>query len=142
MAKKKRDMDTLDMARKQQQQEKSEKQQIEMEHKRQEYENAIRHSRTMSERERTEAEYVKTKHSELIIKLQAQIEENATRRMALEKEKYQEGTMIKQQLAEERAKLEAVREKMVGDMKLKGIDERYFGEMTSFDINKFLMKYQ
>ena len=30
---------------------------------------------------------------------------------------------------------------MVGDMKSKGIDERYFGEMTSLDINKFLMKY-
>jgi len=135
--KKKRDMDTLDMARKLQQQEKQERAQMEMKQKREEYENATRHSRAMAERERAETDYVKKKNSELINNLQEQIEENATRRIALEKEKYQEGSVIKQQLAEERVKLEAVREKMVRDMKIKGIDERYFGEMTSLDINKF-----
>ena len=38
--------------------------------------------------------------------------------------------------AEERAKLEAVRDQMVRDMKSKGIDERYFGEITSLDIGR------
>ena len=42
--------------------------------------------------------------------------------------------------AEERAKLEAVREKMVAEMRKIGIDERYFGEMISLDINKYLLK--
>ncbi|KAL7543051.1 hypothetical protein ACHAXR_012743 [Thalassiosira sp. AJA248-18] len=138
--KKKRDMDTLDMARKQQQQEKHERKQIDMEHKREEYENAIRHSHAMAERESSEAEYARRKNAELIKNLQEQIEENTTRRMALEKEKHEEGSTIKQQLAEEREKLEAVRAKMVNDMRNRGIDERYFGEMTSLDINKFFMK--
>ena len=38
--------------------------------------------------------------------------------------------------AEERAKLEAARDKMVRDMKSKGIDERYFGELTSLYIGR------
>ena len=38
--------------------------------------------------------------------------------------------------AEERAKLEAVRDKMVLDLKSKGIDERYLGEITSLDIGR------
>jgi len=138
--KKKHDMDTLDMARTRQQQEKYERQQLEMKLRREEYENAIKHSHAMADRERAEAECVKRKNDELIKNLQEQIEENSIRRVALEKEKYQEGSLIKQQLAEERAKLEAVRDKMVNDMKTKGIDERYFGEMTSLDINKYLMK--
>ena len=138
--KKKRDMDTLDMARRQQQQEKLEQQQLESEMKREEYENAIRHSHAMAERERAEAEYVSQKNEELIKNLQEQIKDNSIRRKALEKDKYQEGSMIKQQLAEERAKLEAIRDKMVNDMRKKGIDERYFGEMTSLDINKYLAR--
>ncbi|KAL7554611.1 hypothetical protein ACHAWF_018113 [Thalassiosira exigua] len=138
--KKKRDMDTLDMARKQQQDEKRERQKIEMELRREEYGNAIKHSHSMAERERVEAKHERRKNCELIKNLQEQIEENTRRRIVLEKEKYQEGSVIKQQLAEERAKLEAVREKMVQDMRARGIDERYFGEMTSLDINKFFMK--
>lgn len=40
----------------------------------------------------------------------------------------------------EKEKLEAARAKMIEDMKMNGIDERYFGEIMSLDINKFLMK--
>lgn len=96
--KKKRDIDTLDLARKQQQQVKYEKQKMELEQKQEEYENTIRHSHTMAEREKSEAEYVKRKNSELIKNLQTQMGENTVKRMALEKEKYQEGSVIKQQL--------------------------------------------
>jgi hypothetical protein len=40
----------------------------------------------------------------------------------------------------EKEKLEAARAKMMDDMKMNGIDEKYFGEMMSLDINKYLMK--
>ncbi|KAL9188051.1 hypothetical protein ACHAXT_006429 [Thalassiosira profunda] len=138
--KKKRDMDTLDMARKQQQREKHEREQLELEQKREEYENALRHSHALAERERAEAEYVQRKNSELIVNLQTQIEENRVRRSASRKETYKEGAMLKQQLAEERAKLEAVRDKMVASMRAKGIDERYFGEMISLDIGNLMTR--
>ncbi len=37
-------------------------------------------------------------------------------------------------------KLETFREKMVADMKSKGINDKYFGEMMTIDIKKLLMK--
>ncbi len=40
----------------------------------------------------------------------------------------------------EKEKLEAIREKMVQDLRLQGVDERYFVEMTSLDIQKILLK--
>ena len=43
--------------------------------------------------------------------------------------------------AEERAKLEGIRDKMVADMKAKGINERYYGEMLNVDINRMLMGF-
>lgn len=43
--------------------------------------------------------------------------------------------------AEERAKLEGIRDKMVADMKAKGINERYYGEMLNVDINKILLGF-
>jgi hypothetical protein len=96
--KKKRDMDTLDMARTQQHQERLMQQQLEMKQKREEYESAIGHSRAMAERERAESANAKNKNYELIKNLQEQIEQNESRRVVLEKEKFQEGTTIKQQL--------------------------------------------
>ena len=96
--KKKRDMETLDMARMQQQQEKLRQQQMEREKKREEYENIIAHSRAMAERERAEAAYAKKKNNELIKNIQEQIEQNESKRMAQEKENFQEGHMVKQQL--------------------------------------------
>lgn len=167
--KKKSEVKALDMARIQQQQERYHQQKLVMEQKREEYENAIKHSRAMAERERAEAEYVRRKNIELINNLKEQIEENSKRRIALEKEKYLEGSTIKQQLvrvdtsalhsslfhfarsyngslclariqADERAKLEAIREKMVNEMKAKGIDDKYFGEIASLDIDRLFMK--
>jgi hypothetical protein len=99
--KKKRDMDTLDMARMQQQQDRLRQKQMEIEQKREEYSNAIGQSRAMAERERAEAAFSKKKNYELIKNLQEQIEQNESKRMALEKEKFHEGSMIKQQLVRE-----------------------------------------
>lgn len=132
--KKKRDMDILDMARLQQHEEKLRLKQTEMEQKQEEYESTLAHSRTMAEREREEAEYQKKNNYELIQNLQQRLQENESKRNALQKEKLKEGLMIKQQQVEEREKLEAVRDKFVKDMKSKGIDERYFSEMTNLDI--------
>jgi hypothetical protein len=42
--------------------------------------------------------------------------------------------------AEERERLEAIREKMVNEMKAKGIDDKYFGEIASLDIDRLFMK--
>lgn len=92
------EVNQLDMARIQQQQEKYQQQKLEMEQKREEYENAIKHSRAMAERERAEAEYVRRTNIELINNLKDQIEENAKRRTALERDKIREGSIIKQQL--------------------------------------------
>lgn len=38
----------------------------------------------------------------------------------------------------EREKLETIRTMMVEDMKAKGVDEKYFGEMLTLDIKKVL----
>ena len=138
--KRKHDMDTLDQARRQQQKEREEKAQLERAEKQMEYQNALRHAHAMAERERAESERERKKNADLISNLQEQIEENQELKMARQKEKYREGASIKQKLEEDRVKLEAVRAKMVDDMKAKGIDERYWGEMMSLDINKFLMK--
>ena len=136
--KKKRDMEILDMAQKQQEREKYEQQQLEMQQKREEYENALRHSHAMAERERAEAEYVRRRNEELIQNLQEQIENNETKRMNLVKQKYADGAEIKQQLYEERIKLEAARDAMVADMKKKKIPEQYFSEVKHLNIDKFL----
>jgi hypothetical protein len=138
--KKKREMDALDMARRQQQQEQYDKAQLELAQKQDEYENAIRHAHAMAAREKAEAEREKVRNATLIANLQEQIEENRTLKIMQDKEKFLEGAAIKERLLEEKVKLEAVREKMVEDMRGNGIDERYFGEMISLDINKFLMK--
>lgn len=138
--KRKHDKDTLDQARRQQQKEREEKAQLEQVEKKQEYENALRHAHAMAERERVESERERQRNAELISNLQEQIEENRDLKTHQQKEKYREGASIKQKLEEDRVKLEAVREKMVEDMRAKGIDERYYGEMLSLDIGKFLIK--
>jgi predicted metal-dependent phosphotriesterase family hydrolase len=38
----------------------------------------------------------------------------------------------------EREKLETIRTMMVDDMRTKGVDEKYFGEMLTLDIKKIL----
>merc|ERR1711918_304460 len=43
--------------------------------------------------------------------------------------KYDEGRKVKDEFAAERAKLEAIRDKMVHDMEKKGVNPRYLSEM-------------
>lgn len=138
--KRKHDMDTLDQARRQQQKEREEKALLDQAAKQAEYQNAIRHAQAMAEREQAESQRERKKNAELISNLQEQIEENRELKSLQQKEKFREGVSIKHKLEEDRVKLEAVRAKMVEDMKAKGVDERYYGEMMSLDINKYLMK--
>jgi hypothetical protein len=138
--KRKHDMDTLDQARRQQQKEREEKALLDQAAKQEEYQNALRHAQAMGEREQAESKRERKKNAELISNLQEQIEENRELKSLQQKEKFREGLSIKHKLEEDRVKLEAVRAKMVEDMKAKGVDERYYGEMMSLDINKYLMK--
>ena len=96
--KKKRDMELLDEARRQQQEERLERQRLEAELKQEEYNNAMRHAYSMAERERAEEAYAKKKNAELIRNLQQQIEENKATKAAMDRQKFQEGGRIKQEL--------------------------------------------
>ena len=96
--KKKRDMELLDEARRQQQEVRLEKQRLEAELKQEEYNNAMRHAHSMAERERAEEAYAKKKNAELIQNLQQQIEENKATKAARDRQKFQEGGRIKQEL--------------------------------------------
>ena len=51
-----------------------------------------------------------------------------------------QGRMIKKEMVQERIKLLAIRDKMVSDMKKKGIDDRYLSEMMGIDIAKLQMR--
>ena len=90
----------------------------------------------MAEREREEAEETRKKNEFMTFNLQQQIEQKRAHQNALHKDKYVEGALIKQQFAEEREHLEAVRNKFINDMKEKNIDERYYSEMKALDIGK------
>jgi len=96
--KKKRDMELLDEARRQQQEEKLENQRLIAQQKQEEYINAMRHASSMAERERAEEVYAKKKNAELIRNLQQQIEENKAAKAARDRQKFQEGGRIKQEL--------------------------------------------
>ncbi len=96
--KKKHAMELLDEARRQQQEERLEKQKLEAQLKQEEYNNAMMHAHSMAERERAEAEYAKKKNAELIQNLQQQIEENKATKAAADRQKFQEGGRIKQEL--------------------------------------------
>lgn len=91
----------------------------------QEYEDAIRFSVKVQQRELAEAA---TKHeaSEIHrVKLQDQIDRRAESRKANMSKKYEEGAKLKQEFAAERAKLTVIRDKMVDDLMKKGINPKY-----------------
>mmetsp|Transcript_28961 Transcript_28961/g.35226 ORF Transcript_28961/g.35226 Transcript_28961/m.35226 type:complete len:507 (-) Transcript_28961:164-1684(-) len=138
--KKKRDIEILHAARQRQDEERRQAMQREEQFKRQEYESAIRMAHDMAERERREAEETNRKNEEFRQALQKQIEENEDRRRRDIKHKRKEGVAIAQNMKSEKEKLEQIRDRMVQEMKDKGINEKYFCEMKSIDIEKFLMK--
>lgn len=136
--KRKRNMDVLHRSRKQQEQEKAKEHQREKREKQAEYNDAIGHAFEMAKRERHESEVAKKKNAELIKMLQQQIEEKESKTKLQEQEKYKEGKAIKEKMAAERDKLESIRTMMVEDMRAKGVNEKYFGEVLTLDIEKIL----
>ena len=72
--------------------------------------------------------------------LQAQINSAEDYRKRHMNDKFEEGRRLKQEFASERAKLETIRDKMVNDMQLKGVNPKYLTEMKSADIQKMQMR--
>ncbi len=105
-----------------------------------EYDSAVKFSYDMAERERREAEFREKKNEEFRQILRDQIQKIEDGRMMHRNDKEEEGRMIKKEMAAERIKLLAIRDKMVDDMRKKGIDERYLSEMMSIDIAKLQMR--
>ena len=138
--KRKQNQVMLNEARKQQQAEKAALIARQAADKQDEYESAVKFSYDMAERERREAEAKEIKNEEFRQMLRDQIQKIEDKRMMHRNDKEEEGRMIKKEMAAERIKLFAIRDKMVADMKKKGIDDRYLSEMMSIDIAKLQMR--
>ena len=94
----------------------------------------------MAERERTEAIAKEKKNEEFREMLQSQIQQIEDRRSLHRNDKEEEGRLIKKEMATDRIKLLAIRDKMVSDMKKKGIADKYLSEMMNIDIAKLQMR--
>lgn len=106
----------------------------------QEYEEAVRHAMVEMERESKESSS-KTEAAKIHREaLQAQINAAEDYRKRHMNDKFEEGRRLKQEFASERAKLETIRDKMVSDMQLKGVNPKYLTEMKSADIQKMQMR--
>ena len=138
--KKKNDMKVLDKARKAQENEKAAMVSRNAAAKQSEYESAVKFAYDMAERERREADAKEKKNSEFREILQDQIGKIEAERSAHRNDKEEEGRAIKKEMAAERIKLFAIRDKMVDDMKTKGIAEKYLTEMMNIDIAKLQMR--
>jgi len=106
----------------------------------QEYEDAVTYALQTMEREKTE-EHSKKKtsmtHKDALL---TQISVNEGHRSRSQATKFDEGRKLKEEFSSERAKLEAIRDKMVHDMEKKGINPRYLTEMKMADIQKMQMR--
>jgi len=106
----------------------------------QEYEEAVRHAMVEMERESKEAA-ARAENSALHREvLQKQINFREDYRRRHRNDKFEEGRKLKQEFAAERAKLETIRDKMVADMELKGVNPKYLTEMKGADIQKMQMR--
>ncbi|CAM9135252.1 unnamed protein product [Ectocarpus sp. 12 AP-2014] len=105
-----------------------------------EYEAAVRYNATLSERERRESEAKHTACMEHRSAILLQVQEAEAKRKADRAAKFEEGRRLKQEYTTERAKLEAMRDKMVEDMEKRGINPKYLTEMKAVDIHKMHMR--
>ena len=108
--------------------------------KQEEYESAVKFAYDMAERERREHVAKEKKNEEFREILQNQISKLEEGRLLHKNDKSEEGRLIKKEMAAERIKLFAIRDKMVSDMKDKGIADKYLTEMMSIDIAKLQMR--
>ncbi|CAM9608694.1 unnamed protein product [Ectocarpus fasciculatus] len=105
-----------------------------------EYEAAVRYNATLSERERRESEAKHAACMEHRSAILLQVQEAEAKRKADRAAKFEEGRRLKQEYTMERAKLEAMRDKMVQDMEKRGINPKYLTEMKAVDIHKMHMR--
>jgi len=138
--KRKNDMKTLNEARKLQELQKNKSLALAAKDQQEEYENAVKFAYDMAERERTEAIAKEKKNEEFREMLQSQIQQIEDRRSLHRNDKEEEGRLIKKEMATDRIKLLAIRDKMVSDMKKKGIADKYLSEMMNIDIAKLQMR--
>ncbi|KAG5183801.1 tumor suppressor, Mitostatin-domain-containing protein [Tribonema minus] len=106
----------------------------------QEYEAAVRYSSEAAARERRERDAKRAaslQHRDAIL---AQVQDAEARRRAERCHKFEEGRRLQQEAAGERARLEAMRDRMVHDMAEKGFNPKYLSEMRAVDIGKMYMR--
>jgi hypothetical protein len=106
----------------------------------QEYEDAIRYGIKVQQREAAESEAKQRAADMHRTKLQAQIDSAAESRKHNSTSKFEEGQKLKDEFASERAKLGAIRDKMVEDLLKKGVNPKYLSEMKMCDIQKIQMR--
>ncbi|GMI43222.1 hypothetical protein TrCOL_g2613 [Triparma columacea] len=138
--KQKQDAIMMNEARKQQQAEKEAAVARLAAEKQDEYESAVKYAYQMAEREERERQEKDRMNEDFRKDLRSQIQKLEDGRMMHRNDKEEEGRMIKKEMATERIKLFAIRDKMVNDMKKKGIDDRYLSEMMGIDIAKLQMR--
>lgn len=114
------------------------KQQLEGEaaQQRAEFEARLRQEQAIIERERKEEADKAQRAKEHRAALQRQIEEARDAKNAITRSKLDEGQKLRNEFAAERAKLHAIRDKMVVDMEKRGYNQRYLSEIRSVDIEK------
>lgn len=106
----------------------------------QEYEDAVKYSMRIMERERAEKEAKASAAAAHRDAIHSQIEVRHDRRRKEQAEKYEEGRRLRDEFAAERAKLEAIRDHMVSEMERKGVNPKYLTEMKMADIQKMQMR--
>ncbi|KAJ1450735.1 tumor suppressor, Mitostatin-domain-containing protein [Pelagophyceae sp. CCMP2097] len=105
-----------------------------------EYASTLRLAHDVAERERSEAAARGSRAKEHRELLQGQISHAENSRTTTNRAKLEEGRKLKMEFAEERAKLEGIRDKMVSDMEKKGYNPRYLSEIRGCDIQKLQMR--
>uniref|UniRef100_A0A7S2V0X2 Cilia- and flagella-associated protein 45 n=1 Tax=Fibrocapsa japonica TaxID=94617 RepID=A0A7S2V0X2_9STRA len=134
------DIACLQEDRKRQEQQKRFMQMKEAEQQIQEYQAAMAYSNQVAEREREEfqrKQHASMDHRSAIL---TQINEAEAKRSQEQNAKFEEGRKLNQEFLSERAKLEAIRDKMVSDLEKKGINPKYLAEMKMADIRKLQMR--
>lgn len=137
---KQKQMLIMNEARKKQLEELHQKKELEKVRKNEEYINAMNMAEDMSKRELDEQKATELKNAKFRQELLLQIKKHETVKDNKKKEKFRQGLEIKEKIANDCAKLEHTREKVVNVMKSKGIDEKYLREVKSININKMFMK--
>ena len=96
--KRQREFIALHESRKKQEEERKQARQRELQDKKEEYANAIKHANEMARREKDELERIKGKNAQLRMMLRQQIEERVLVNRANEKEKCEEGRIMKEKI--------------------------------------------